>query len=1147
MSQSEIADTDASTALNQSKTSLEDKLDEFVDADPFKRIYLNVKPRSQEDFADCRADVEKINLLAADISEKPKDFISNAARWTARQMFAKMQNVRAMDWGEKSEEATSKFTYYPEFRINTFRIVGEPLHPIVRSVSSAGDVTISRCQWQAPYSLRHATNTLPFELNERTFRFASGPDQQIWFIVLHPVVAEPGSRRTETVERSTIRSDRAQALSMFVNELLSQPDLSKHVQNGTVSLRHWHLVQWQFMNQWQNFVKRHAHDKFWGENNPAFHVLDHGEDTKLEPHHDLSSLPMEVPYDHNRVRDPGYIDESSDDEAIQLEPQGRPSTPPGGREEKLYTEDLNALKSKLLIYDLAHVDRVSYTVSAIIHCVRPPKPEDATEDKVPVCLLADRSKIRATCSNSAAEFHSLGFHPWYGNFVASNPPDFIAPLFTIMKSNMAVQNDGEDVLHFEAFRGYAHVFEVAVQDKLTQGRATAALTLSPAVRRCSSASVVEKHCNLNEQPPSTHLEEVLQSIQTSIDKRESGYRMDQVVTVKVSDLLTDHRKSETILRPLFQFMRFFTNEPKRYCKIMRAFEFSQFPEILGGFAKFFGTLFLEIEKRDTANSETSGLSPALCEGTALLSRLAEFCFTGDPTVLGHSVIQSLETVPSIQKFGWPFYSKNLLNLRDGGEEINLKKWPTISNLLEDSPKLPILLHVADLGFHFGSRVAAHQYYDLLIRKWGYPVNIQFLEKALRDIWIPEMVAAVARSLRFELNRASRQGTLSHAEKQDAETISSTLLSWEAEKEPFTSEHFDRLFPSESIKGLVKLTSDDSLSRRQYAMCLLRDTSAKHGSWFGMFHHIAKSMKDDSSCVQLLETALASAKVMWAPLPNGSPTLVVANLMMKTTVYPISSIQSPWKRKAAQAQEIMSRDDEPPRKRIIVFDGQSKIKVMPLLLEQGFAESITQYSQDRPKVARHFEEVRDFLKREIGQKRFAAPCELLVMLVLTLAGSSRTPWLNANKKKKDKEGKEIETGFTVTEKTKESSRYAAALATKMVWFLQRDIFFTSRETHISGTREMKELLEQYKVSYRTLIALGWIRVKATVRRSESARLSDQDCELRPDEDLEAYCKKLNRLRVQDTNLFFESVFGKQTVVVDGRSVEWAELCDSIFKQ
>ncbi|KAG5955550.1 hypothetical protein E4U57_003376, partial [Claviceps arundinis] len=34
----------------------------------------------------------------------------------------------------------------------------------------------------------------------------------------------------------------------------------------------------------------------------------------------------------------------------------------------------------------------------------------------------------------------------------------------------------------------------------------------------------------------------------------------------------ERRCHERLLRPLFQFMRFFLGEPKRYCKILRAFE-----------------------------------------------------------------------------------------------------------------------------------------------------------------------------------------------------------------------------------------------------------------------------------------------------------------------------------------------------------------------------------------------------------------------------------------------------------------------------------------------------------------------------------------------------------------------------------------------
>ncbi|KAG6222876.1 hypothetical protein E4U25_000375 [Claviceps purpurea] len=77
-----------------------------------------------------------------------------------------------------------------------------------------------------------------------------------------------------------------------------------------------------------------------------------------------------------------------------------------------------------------------------------------------------------------------------------------------------------------------------------------------------------------------------------------------------------------------------------------------------------------------------------------------------------------------------------------------------------------------------------------LQSWGCPVDVKFLRKAFRDIWIPEMLADVAQRLRFQLNRASRIGKLTAAQVQDAETISTTLLSWEAEEEPFTLEQYD---------------------------------------------------------------------------------------------------------------------------------------------------------------------------------------------------------------------------------------------------------------------------------------------------------------------------------------------------------------------
>ncbi|KAG6177452.1 hypothetical protein E4U36_007260 [Claviceps purpurea] len=273
-----------------------------------------------------------------------------------------------MDWGNEAEPASPKLDYYPEFRMNTFRIVGQPLHPVVRQSSSVnGDVTISWSHWQALYSLRHANNTLPFQLNERTFRFASGPEKQIWFIVLHPVQAEtleaPESLRTETVERSTIQSDRAQALSIYLNGLL------------------------------------YGHDKFWKKNHPAFHVLDHGDDTSFKTPLNMADVPMEVTQDDNtEVQDTGHIGELSDDEDFEPESEGSRPTASGVGKKMPDTGKLGRRKKKLeVMYDLNHIDQVSYTISAMINCSGPPV--DGTDNRVPMCLLADRSGVCATYGN----------------------------------------------------------------------------------------------------------------------------------------------------------------------------------------------------------------------------------------------------------------------------------------------------------------------------------------------------------------------------------------------------------------------------------------------------------------------------------------------------------------------------------------------------------------------------------------------------------------------------------------------------------------------------------------------------------------------------------------------------------------------------
>ncbi|KAG6125511.1 hypothetical protein E4U38_007571 [Claviceps purpurea] len=286
-------------------------------------------------------------------------------------------------------------------------------------------------------------------------------------------------------------------------------------------------------------------------------------------------------------------------------------------------------------------------------------------------------------------------------------------------------------------------------------------------------------------------------------------------------------------------------------------------------------------------------------------------------------------------------------------------------------------------------------------------------------------------------------------------------------------HHDILFQSSSIRKLVKVTRSQS-SRREFAQVLFntchpstpRSVSTNHASWFRVFHHIVNSGMDEGSCITLVETALASVDIMWAPLPDGSPTLAVAKLVRKTTVD--TSPQPAWKRDAKEAEMELSRGDEPPRKRIIDFGGARQIESLPVTLYNGFEVMIAEHGRKSPGVALHFQVARDYITRQIGQGDHQI--SLLLLLVLTLSASTTTPWLTARGKQLTDMQKQ---GFDLSNSRKEGPRFAAVLATKMVWFLQPEVFFPPKillvkknkkdkkdKNVMSSTQDMKELLGSY---------------------------------------------------------------------------------------
>ncbi|KAG6122675.1 hypothetical protein E4U47_000285 [Claviceps purpurea] len=102
--------------------------------------------------------------------------------------------------------------------------------------------------------------------------------------------------------------------------------------------------------------------------------------------------------DNTEVQDTGHIGELSDDEDFEPESEGSRPTASGVGKKMPYTGKLGRRKKKLeVMYDLNHIDQVSYTISAMINCSGPPV--DGTDNRVPMCLLADRSGVCATYGN----------------------------------------------------------------------------------------------------------------------------------------------------------------------------------------------------------------------------------------------------------------------------------------------------------------------------------------------------------------------------------------------------------------------------------------------------------------------------------------------------------------------------------------------------------------------------------------------------------------------------------------------------------------------------------------------------------------------------------------------------------------------------
>ena len=571
-----------------------------------------------------------------------------------------------------------------------------------------------------------------------------------------------------------------------------------------ITLNRWTAFQNHFVEGWPGFVARHSYDKFWLENQPAFHAYDYGANIEIEVGDALAALPKEArqpPEDDSALGssdpDPGESTNPSPSTKRNISPRKQPGLGDSTGDNThthpaLWAGGLQNLLTELNDkYIPDNIKIMSYALAVNINCVNWAAP---TQGKKPAwCILADRNAIEREYNKPHdVTIYPMAFNQTYGNFTSACPPAFLSEVLTILQDNLSVENDGADVLYAGYFQGYSNIkrsIRHSPDDLLvSKGIATAAMALSD--QDGQSAGVRKKQHQLLERlrgrltkddpDASKPFARERRRLETAIAEGEFAYRLEQILSLDVQAVVPHRRTFQTILRPIFQLIRFFLKEVEQYTHIFRCFRPAVFPGILCSYAKLFELAIDDIYARYAARS-SDGLGMGLAEAVAAIDRLGRYCFTGASKALMPSVMRSLGTMESILKGAWPYISPQMLDVREVDGAMNTTNWPRA-----DTGR-PMLMHIAALAFHYGPDVAASQHALCWLKGIGAPSirgpdgAMRFLDDLVRKLWIPQMTAFVSRQA---VRQRNREKCKSRHILESRDQMRHAMEDWSASESPF---------------------------------------------------------------------------------------------------------------------------------------------------------------------------------------------------------------------------------------------------------------------------------------------------------------------------------------------------------------------------
>lgn len=123
------------------------------------------------------------------------------------------------------------------------------------------------------------------------------------------------------------------------------------------------------------------------------------------------------------------------------------------------------------------------------------------------------------------------------------------------------------------------------------------------------------------------------------------------------------------------------------------------PGILVAYARPFEVVFDDLYRRwKLMNQENKAFPIALRESVAVIDRLCNIFFTGDPKALQLKLFENMGLKEGISCRGWPWISPAHLDLRPLSGYINKSTW-------RDAYQKPKLLSLSSTRYHYGDTVA----------------------------------------------------------------------------------------------------------------------------------------------------------------------------------------------------------------------------------------------------------------------------------------------------------------------------------------------------------------------------------------------------------------------------------------------------------